>query len=421
MKRFFNYAAYLMMGAVMTLSFTSCGDDDEKNTGNTTDNTQTTDDTKNKAMASLTKQYVENVVFTTYTSLADATESLHDELTAATEKFNKGTLTQDDIDNLCETFLAARKYWEESEAFLYGAATDFGIDPHIDTWPLDVKKLATVLSNSETMARVADEDLGELGEQLLGFHGIEFIIFRDGHNRTVEALQANETDAAFAGKSVNGAQELVYAAAVANDLYVKCCQLEVAWKGEKASKDHIDAVEEAELPTTVASTDNLYYGDNLINACTAGSTYKAWRNVLNTILVSGCSNICNEVASQKIGQAWNGEDPNYIESPYSKKSFQDFYDNITSIKNTLYGNIDADAPNANSIIAYLMTFNSDMGTSLNDKVEKALTALDACRKGTAFVDIIQSGQKPATVKTAIDNIEALDNALKEASQWIAAN
>ena len=32
----------------------------------------------------------------------------------------------------CETFLEARAWWEKSEAFLYGAATDFGIDPHIE-------------------------------------------------------------------------------------------------------------------------------------------------------------------------------------------------------------------------------------------------------------------------------------------------
>ena len=32
--------------------------------------------------------------------------------------------------------------WEQSEAFLYGAATAYGIDPHIDSWPLDKDKLA---------------------------------------------------------------------------------------------------------------------------------------------------------------------------------------------------------------------------------------------------------------------------------------
>ena len=50
-------------------------------------------------------------------------------------------------------FLQARQSWEESEAFLYGAATDFGIDPHIDTWPLDVEALATSLSNAEQVEK----------------------------------------------------------------------------------------------------------------------------------------------------------------------------------------------------------------------------------------------------------------------------
>lgn len=44
--------------------------------------------------------------------------------------------------------------YEESEAFLFGAATDFGIDPHIDTWPLDANGLATALSNAEQVSNL---------------------------------------------------------------------------------------------------------------------------------------------------------------------------------------------------------------------------------------------------------------------------
>ena len=47
------------------------------------------------------------------------------------------------------THLEARAWWEKSEAFLYGAATDFGIDPHIDSWPLDLDGLQTALKNTE--------------------------------------------------------------------------------------------------------------------------------------------------------------------------------------------------------------------------------------------------------------------------------
>ena len=32
---------------------------------------------------------------------------------------------------------AARQDWEWSEAFLFGPAGDFALDPHTDTWPFD--------------------------------------------------------------------------------------------------------------------------------------------------------------------------------------------------------------------------------------------------------------------------------------------
>ena len=36
-----------------------------------------------------------------------------------------------------QAFTNARREWERSEAFLYGAAANNEIDPHIDSWPLD--------------------------------------------------------------------------------------------------------------------------------------------------------------------------------------------------------------------------------------------------------------------------------------------
>ena len=135
-----------------------------------------------QAIQALSKQYVENVVYPTYTNLANATETLYDQLDAAKGKFRAGTLTQSDINTICSTFLSARAYWEASEAFLYGPATTFGIDPHIDTWPLDLDALAVELNNANKVAMLDNGDDGiayaaaKLGQELLGFHGIEFII-----------------------------------------------------------------------------------------------------------------------------------------------------------------------------------------------------------------------------------------------------
>ena len=64
----------------------------------------------------------------------------------------------------CEKFLEARAWWEKSEAFLFGPATDFGVDPHIDSWPLDVDALNMALSNTDQINAMN----GEGGDQFAG-------------------------------------------------------------------------------------------------------------------------------------------------------------------------------------------------------------------------------------------------------------
>jgi len=403
--------AVLMMG----LAFTACSSDDDNKDDNKLSE-------KEQAMQAITDQYVNNVIFPIYKSLASQTSTLFDQLVDAKSKFRAGTLTQGDIDKLCTTFIAARSAWEQSESFLYGAATDFGIDPHIDTWPLDRTALAKALSSAEIIEDLDDLDEGGIdnaralvGEQQLGFHGIEFIIFRNGKNRSLAALKGIEDDEAFEGRNITGEQELIFAAAVAGDLRDKCFQLEVSWLGDQAPKSHQERVEECEFPTTVAGGE-ASYGENLLNATKAGSTMSTWRGVMSTILVAGCSNICAEVAGQKIGQAYLGTDPDYIESPYSQRSYYDFFDNISSIQYSLYGN-QSTAANANSIMAYLQKYNATMAADLKAKLDAALSALATAKAGTPFV--VESHS--ANAKAAMDAINALDDKLNEAASWIAAN
>ena len=55
-----------------------------------------------------------------------------------------GNLSDADITDACEAFKNACREWERSEAFLYGAAANNEIDPHIDSWPLDHDQMVDV-------------------------------------------------------------------------------------------------------------------------------------------------------------------------------------------------------------------------------------------------------------------------------------
>ena len=395
--------------AVAAATLLSCNKDPKADAGLTA---------QEKALKAAVEGYVPGVIYKIYDNLADETESLYNQLS---DLKKKGTYTQADIDRICTTFLSARKWWEQSEAFLYGAATAYGIDPHIDSWPLDKDKLAKSLSNAETIADLDEDGAGavdEVGAASLGFHGIEFIIFRDGKNRTAAALGGVEDDEAFAGRNVTGKSEVIFAVAVAEDLRNRCFELQAAWDPD-CPADRLALVEdELELPTTMDS--GLTYGENLLQTGKAGSTYRNWPEAVSSILVAGCSNICNEVANTKIGTAHyvNSKeyDPNYIESPYSKKSYQDFKDNILSIQYSLYGGQGLDKAAGASIMQFVKDNGWAKASALETALKDAVASLDAClASGKAFVD----DPTAAVAETAIVKINALDALLNEAADWIA--
>lgn len=429
MKKIFKFALLFAATCMMTMGMTACSSDDDKN--------DTVDVTKeqNDAIEALTKQYLSDVVYPTYTNLANESESLFNKISALKSKLKAGTaVSQSEIDDICTSYKNARKYWEQSEAFLYGAASDFEIDPHIDTWPLDVPTLGEDLADDAKIARLDAADGIEyartsLTAENLGFHGIEFIFFRDGNNRSAAFFNNDEkeTDSDITAKGeVTGREEVIFATAVAGDLRDKCFQLEVAWNAN-ASAAHKSRVTECAKSSddfeTKVSKNGLTYGENLTAVNDGNSTYNSWKKVVEEILVGGCSNICAEVADQKMGQAYRAatgtgdaeDDPNYIESPYSHNSFTDFYGNIMSIQNALYNNVEGASATDNSVMSYLKKYNATEAATLQTKLTAALEALKACQdSGKSFVE----APGATCVKAAMDAISELDNELNEAADWI---
>ena len=116
-----------------------------------------------------------------------------------------------------------------------------------------------------------------------------------------------------------------------------------------------------------------------------------------------------------MGTAYTGEDANYIESPYSHKSFTDFYDNIMSIKNSLYGGVNLSTPNSASAMSFMQSANPSLAAAMSSALEGALSALKACQVGPAFVE----DPTATKVKVAMDAINALDDQLQAGATWAA--
>jgi hypothetical protein len=263
---------------------------------------------------------------------------------------------------------------------------------------LDVDAFNNLMNSPSMLAALDGEDgdvvAGEqLGNALLGFHGIEYILFSNG-----QVKSANEiTD-----------MQMAYAVAVAGDLRNRCFQLEVSWIGDNAPSSHREKVEELELNTTVNGSGNSY-GDNLKLAGNPGSTYANSVTGLMAI-VDGCKTIADEVGTSKIGKPYNGEDPNYIESPYSQKSIEDFYNNIISIQNAYYGGIEGQRNDKLSLHAYVKKMDSKLDNEVEDAIREALGKIDAMPR-----PFVSNYTNPANA-SAIEACQNLDDVLSKVNE-----
>ncbi len=423
----------LLMGAVAVTSFSACSDDDESVGGRENPDITNKWTGVQSEMWEVANQYVNNVVFPTYKNLADEAEDLYEEAVELQQKQANGTLTDEDVAEACEEFKSAREYWEKSEAFLFGAASDYNIDPHMDSWPLDQGQMADFLSNATMVAGLHGSDPIAFVNQhnaefdtALGFHGMEFVLFRDGAPRKAAAFNGVEDHESFKGKTVQCKEELAFLVAVAGDVRDNCYRLEVAWLGLKAETEHIARVKELGVKTQALDGNGYYYGADLLLAGDGTSSYSSINEALATVVGSaGCGNICNEVAQQKLGQAYRvanhqgqeGDAINYIESPYSHRSFIDYRDNIYSIKNSLYGNFDKNTPEAKSVLTLLKNNNYSGVTDLQNALDNAIAKLTACvNSGKSFVE----DPGAAYVGEAITAVDNLNTQLEAASQWINA-
>ena len=386
MKKFFNLSVAVLLGA-LTLTACSESNEDDENKGDiysdvtygnaamdACDNLGKQLEKANGtiASASLTEaqetylyevlnNLVDNVIVPTYTSLADNTEDLEKTLHGLTA----ASITQAQIDKACADFKAARLYWERSEAFLGGAAADFDIDPTIDSWPLNRSLLLTYLQSGRT--DFSDEEIEDA--TILGFHALEFLLFRNGQPRKAAEFQSNDTYTGF--EQISGASELAYAQRICTLLKERTFQLQVAWEGEKdATRTAVVKAAGLEYQTE----KGLSFGDNMKQAGKSNkSTFASLTDAIAQVLSDdegSCFAICNEVGTAKIANPFANGDIAYVESPYSYNSITDFADNIRSIRNIWLGSTNDSAADK----SFHKFFASVNQAAVNTAVENAYSS-----------------------------------------------
>lgn len=137
---------------------------------------------------------VNAVILPTYENLKDLNTALNNAVTTFRESPSDANFQL-----VANAWLDARVPWESSEAYLWGPVADKGLDPNMDSWPLDVPTIEQVL-NSETW-NTAMNWTGEFNENdekiaaaqnVRGFHTLEFLTFYNGNPRSVTAHASDE-------------------------------------------------------------------------------------------------------------------------------------------------------------------------------------------------------------------------------------
>ena len=314
--------------------------------------------------------------------------------------------TQQALDQACIDWKVARANWEQSEAFLFGAADVYSIDPHTDTWPVAANDLADVLRDGTAMANL-DNFIKTANSGILGYHGLEYVLFREGKPRQISQITNLEYN---------------YICAVAKDLYNATATLEAAWDSKESN------AERHQIALNYVATHNALNDDGDAEGALGsfqnfGKAFKNpgtgdWETAMDATLeiISGCQDIIGEVGDSKIGLPYTGQDASYIESPYAYNSIIDFYDNIVSCKNALYGQMGALVPNEKSLIYFCKNAgNATLTAQANNvasKLDAALLKISAMKAPFALY------YSDASCKVAIDALGELDDALGEMAETL---
>ncbi len=310
--------------------------------------------------ASNLENIASDVILSTYEDLHDATEILAASL--ATLRINP---TQENLDAARQAWRNARKPWEQSEGFLFGPVDQQGIDPAIDSWPVNETDLDAVLNSSESLTK---SYVDGLDGTLKGFHTIEYLIFGVDGLKEVTSFTTRQFE---------------YLNACSESLAGSTLQLYHSWKPEEEN-----------------------FIQNLLKAGETGlSIYPSQKAGLEEI-VNGLVVIADEVGNGKINDPFIQQNITLEESRFSANSKQDFADNIRSIQNVYlgtYGN--QDGPGISAIVN---SKDASLDQVVTTAIADAVAAIESI-EGTFTAAIFHA---PASVQHAQTKVRDLQQLLE---------
>ncbi len=383
MKKSIFVMGLTMMGL---MGFTACSSSDDKKSDDPQPPTEVT--IQDSEYDAIVNQYVDNVVLPTYSDLKAKNSALYQ----AVVDFG-GAPSNANFKAICDAWLAAREPWESSEAFLFGPVADLGLDPNMDSWPLDQEAIVKMLESQQwnemewTGDYDEDDDAIAAAQNVRGFHTLEFLAFRDGQARTLtdQATDGEAANAVYnAGNATAWAQYMRNTAQLLVDDVTTLCD---AWNNGYAAK---------------------FKSHN-------GGDFTSGLSCIEQ-LIDGCIDIAGEVGQAKIGDPYDlyvsgktTEALYAVESWYSWHSRDDYTNNIYSIRNAYYGSRNGSINN-NSLSKLVAKYNSTLDAKVKAAIKDAADAIQAIPQH--FRNHINSTEAKKAMEACSELCDVLEKELK---------
>jgi putative iron-regulated protein len=300
------------------------------------------------------QNYSRNVIFNTYIDLAEQTKLLR----ASILELQLETTTKN-LHQAQNAWRNARRPWEQSESFLFGPVDTQGLDPSLDSWPINATDIQNVMDSDSPLTT---EAVSAFDPTLKGFHVIEFLLFGNNNNKAASELTTREM------------QYLIAAAtALSNDAQT----LVDAWNPNAGN-----------------------FLSELSRAGAGSTTYPSLASAVQE-MVEGMIGIVDEVINGKLLKPLDERDPNLVESQFSGNSRTDFINNIRGIRNVYTGTyLLSEGPGLNALVK---SINPALDEAINNQIEKTITTIYAIPQ--PFTVSISSDSD--SIQTAIDETENL--------------
>ncbi|RDV37178.1 peptidase M75 [Bradymonadaceae bacterium TMQ3] len=270
-----------------------------------------------------------------------------------------------------DAWKATREPWEQSEGFLFGPVDAAGIDPALDSWPVEKAELDGVLASDDELTEtyVASLDVNKKG-----FHAVEYLLF--GQSSTKSAADFTE-------------REFDYLVASANELQANTEYLADAW--------------------TEGVDGQPAYRDIFVSAGDADNAVYPSRAAAAQEIVEGLVGILDEVANGKIGDPYTEQDTLLVESQFAFNSLSDFKDNMRSVQNAYLGRVEAASTSGSGLTVFVSAKDSELDDKVKVEIQATIDALDQIAE--PFRDSITDEAQATHIEAAQAAILQLMNTL----------